>query len=119
MTLNPRDPRPIYEQLQEELRRLILTGGLQSGERLPSVRDLAAQLQINPNTIQRAYSALEREGYIYTIAGKGAFVAAAPEVDEGRKERLWRTFDSAVLELRYLGVSDIQLKSRVEGGAAQ
>ena len=119
MTLNPRDPRPIYEQLQEELRRLILTGGLSSGERLPSVRDLAATLQINPNTIQRAYSALEREGYIYTITGKGAFVAAKQEVDEGRRERLWRAFDSAVLELRYLGVTDAQLKSHIEGGAAQ
>ena len=62
ITINYRDPRPIYEQIQTELRRLMLTGVLPPGSRLPSVRELAGQLAINPNTIQRAYAALEAEG---------------------------------------------------------
>ena len=65
ISLNYRDARPIYEQIKDGLRRLIVSGALQTDERLPSVRTLAAQLAINPNTIQRAYNELEKEGYIY------------------------------------------------------
>ena len=75
ITINYRDPRPIYEQIQTELRRLMLTGVLPPGSRLPSVRELAGQLAINPNTIQRAYRELEADGYILSVAGKGSFVA--------------------------------------------
>ena len=71
IAINYRDPRPIYEQIQAELRRLMLTGALPPGSRLPSVRELAGQLAINPNTIQRAYRELESEGYILSVAGKG------------------------------------------------
>ena len=72
IAINYRDPRPIYEQIQAELRRLMLTGALPPGSRLPSVRELAGQLAINPNTIQRAYRELESEGYILSVAGKAA-----------------------------------------------
>ena len=65
--LDYRDSRPIYEQVQDGLRKLMVAGVLQEGEKLPSVRALAGQLAINPNTIQRAYEALEREGYVYSI----------------------------------------------------
>ena len=75
ITINTRDPRPIYVQIKEGLCRLILSGALQTGERLPSVRELAGQLAINPNTIQRAYRELEHEGFIYSMAGKGSFVS--------------------------------------------
>ena len=75
ISINYRDPRPIYEQIQSELRRLMLTGALPPGSRLPSVRELAGQLAINPNTIQRAYRELEADGYILSVAGKGSFVA--------------------------------------------
>ena len=64
ISINYRDPRPIYEQIQSELRRLMLTGALPPGSRLPSVRELAGQLAINPNTIQRAYRELEADGLI-------------------------------------------------------
>ena len=77
ISLNYRDPRPIYEQLEEKLRRLILSGAIGEGERLPSVRELASQLAINPNTIQRAYRELENEGYIVSVPGRGSFAAAA------------------------------------------
>lgn len=73
--LNYRDAKPIYEQIKDGLRKLVVSNALDAGEKLPSVRELASQLAINPNTIQRAYRELESEGYIYTIIGKGTFVA--------------------------------------------
>ena len=71
ISLNYRDSRPIYEQIKDGLRRLIVTGAMAPDEKLPSVRALATQLSINPNTIQRAYNELENEGYIYSVPGKG------------------------------------------------
>ena len=85
ITINYRDPRPIYEQIQTELRRLMLTGVLPPGSRLPSVRELAGQLAINPNTIQRAYSQLETEGYVYTVSGRGTFVCEVREQNRQRR----------------------------------
>ena len=101
--LDYRDPRPIYEQVQDGLRRLMMAGALQEGEKLPSVRALASQLAINPNTIQRAYEALEREGYVYSLPGKGSFVAPRNEVDQQRKEQLYKTFEDTARELLFLG----------------
>ncbi len=70
-----KDRRPIYEQVIEKFQQMILCGALQAGDAMPSVRSLAMELSINPNTIQRAYQELEREGYIYTMKGKGSFVS--------------------------------------------
>ena len=112
--LDYRDSRPIYEQVQDGLRKLMVTGVLQEGEKLPSVRALAGQLAINPNTIQRAYEALEREGYVYSIGGKGSFVAPRREVDDGRREELFKQLDAAVKELLFLGVSKEELIKRME-----
>ena len=67
ISLNYRDSRPIYEQIKDGLRKLIVTGAIGTDEKLPSVRSLATQLSINPNTIQRAYNELEGEGYIYSV----------------------------------------------------
>ena len=112
--LDYRDSRPIYEQVQDGLRRLMVSGVLREGEKLPSVRALASQLAINPNTIQRAYEALEREGYVYSIGGKGSFVAPRREVDDGRKEELFKQLDAAVKELLFLGLTKAELIKRVE-----
>ena len=68
--------------MRDGLRRLIVSGSLPLGEKLPSVRELSTQLTINPNTIQKAYRDLESEGYIYTVTGKGTFVAAVREDDQ-------------------------------------
>lgn len=68
-----KDSRPIYEQLVEKFKILILKGAIAPDEKIPSVRNLAVDLSINPNTIQRAYAELERQGYIYTVKGKGNF----------------------------------------------
>ena len=117
--LDYRDARPIYEQVQDGLRRLLVSGAIQEGEKLPSVRAMASQLAINPNTIQRAYEALESEGYVYSVPGKGSFAAPNTGVDEGRKHDLLQTFDQTAGELLFLGVSGEELWARVralEGG---
>lgn len=105
LNLNYRDPRPIYEQIRTQLQKLILSGAMPPGEKLPSVRDLAAQLAINPNTIQRAYRELEFEGYILSIAGKGSFVAETASICAQKRDAAVRRFLTAAEELRELGLS--------------
>ena len=112
--LNYRDGKPIYEQIKDGLRKLIVSGAIAKDEKLPSVRELASQMAINPNTIQRALRELESDGYIYTIAGKGSFASDVAEIDDGRKEALFKQFDEAVRELRFLGLSDEALCQRLQ-----
>lgn len=69
------DPRPVYEQIAEYYEKLILNGVMPEGEQMPSVRQVAQQESVNPNTVQKAFAALERDGYIYTVRGRGSFVA--------------------------------------------
>ena len=109
ISINYRDPRPIYEQIQSELRRLMLTGALPPGSRLPSVRELAGQLAINPNTIQRAYRELEADGYILSVAGKGSFVAQVDQSAEQQKKQAVGAFLAAAQRLRALGLTQAQL----------
>ena len=119
LNLDYRDARPIYEQVRDGLRRLMVTGAIQEGEKLPSVRSLASRLAINPNTIQRAYESLEAEGYLYSVPGKGSFAAPHTGVDQGRKEELLGRFDAVAAELLFLGVGGETLVERVhrrEGG---
>lgn len=84
-----RDTRPIYEQVVDKFRMLILHDVLHSGDKIPSVRNLAVDLSINPNTIQRAYTELERQGYIYTVKGKGNFVSDKSQLLLKYKEELF------------------------------
>lgn len=112
--LNYRDSKPIYEQIKEGIRKLILSDSLSANEKIPSVRELASRLTINPNTIQRAYRDLENEGYLYTIAGKGTFVAAPKELHNTRQHELLTEFDEVVEELFYFAVTKEQLTERVE-----
>ena len=114
ISLNYRDMRPIYEQIREEIRRLVISGVLSPGEKLPSVRELAATLAINPNTIQRAYRELENEGYIYSISGKGSFAAPDTEALSNRAEQSMKKFDELCSELFFLGVKPEALVKRVE-----
>ena len=113
ISLNYRDARPIYEQVKDGLRKLVVSGALRPGEKLPSVRTMASTLAINPNTIQRAYEALEREGYLYSVAGKGSFVAERSDVDTARQDSLLAQFDAAVSELLYLGMDEQELARRL------
>ena len=114
ISINTRESRPIWLQIKEGLCRLIFTGVLQEGERLPSVRELAGQLAINPNTIQRAYRELESEGFIYSMTGKGSFVAPLQEVDRERRAAKEAEFRAAALELLRLGTTKAQLEKILE-----
>ena len=114
ISLNYRDSRPIYEQIRDGLRKLIVTGALSADEKLPSVRALAAQLAINPNTIQRAYNELEGEGYIYSVPGKESFAAANAAADSARRAELLTQVRELLSELRYLGVSQQELLNLVK-----
>ena len=118
ININFRDPRPIYEQVKEGFRQLILSGALAADEKMPSVRELAAGLAINPNTIQRAYRELEAEGFIYSIPGKGSFVSPNREISQEELHRRWEDLDHAVRELKFLGVSEEELIRHLkdEGG---
>ena len=121
ITLNSRDPRPIYLQVKESLRQLIIGGVLTPESKLPSVREIAGTLAINPNTIQRAYRELEAEGFIYSITGKGSFVSPSREISGEELRRRWEDLDRAVRELRFLGVSEEELIRHLkdEGGDAK
>ncbi|HIT01271.1 MAG TPA: GntR family transcriptional regulator [Candidatus Enterenecus merdae] len=110
--LNHRDGRPIYEQVRDGLRQLLVVGAIQPGDKLPSVRALAGQLAINPNTIQRAYEALEQEGYVYSVPGKGSFAAQREEIDRTRREELLARLDELAGELLYLGVTPEEIARR-------
>lgn len=114
ISLNYRDSRPIYEQIKDGLRKLIVTGAIATDEKLPSVRALATQLSINPNTIQRAYNELEGEGYIYSVPGKGSFATGDPGADASRRKELWEKVRELLAELRYLGVSQEEMTSLFE-----
>lgn len=114
ISINFRDSRPIYEQVKDSLRRLIVSGALSADDKLPSVRELASQLAINPNTIQRAYRELENEGYICSVPGKGSFACAQTDVNENRRRELLRSFNDTVTELLYLGVTSLQLHEGID-----
>lgn len=86
--LDYKDSRPIYEQVVEKLQELMLLGVLEEDDQMPSVRSLAMELSINPNTIQRAYGELERQGYIYMVKGRGSFVGSIRRLKEARRQKL-------------------------------
>ena len=111
--LDYRDARPIYAQLISGFQEQITTGILQAGDKLPSVRELAGQLAINPNTIQRAYRELEQGGWIATVAGKGCFVCEIPQKEE---KDLLTQFDKVVEALLGSGMTREELVKRLEKG---
>lgn len=100
--LNLTDPRPIYEQITEKMKDLIIRGYLKEHDKMPSVRELSAQLAINPNTIQKAYKQLETEGYIYARPAKGYFVKM-PEAKEDKFSELIEHISDLIRELYFLG----------------
>ena len=119
ITLDYRDSKPIYEQIKESIRRMIHTGILSEDNQLPSVRNLASQLSINPNTIQRAYRELETEGYLYSIPGKGSFVRKSESLHKLKEKSLLDAFDRAAAALLDFGTSAETLHQHLdelEGG---
>jgi len=117
--LNYGHSKPIYEQVKDGLRQLMLSGVLTENAKLPSVRELAVKLTINPNTIQRAYRELEAEGYIVSIPGKGSFVAADGGAHDARKAEIKKKLLAAAEELRAIGVSEDELMAMLREGQQQ
>lgn len=112
--LDYRDVRPIYSQIVDGFREQIVTGVLQTGDKLPSVRELASQLAINPNTIQRAYRQLEMEGWICTVAGKGCFACEKPSQAWEEEDQLMEQFTQTARQLLALGHTRQELAARLE-----
>ena len=111
INIDYRDARPVYEQVKDEFKRLIIKGILKKDDQIPPVREIASTLAINPNTIQRAYKELETEGYIYSAKGRGTFVAEPPKAESTfQKEKTLQSFISALDELLFLGVTKEELE---------
>ncbi len=116
--LDYRDARPIYTQISDGFREQIIAGILRPGEKLPSVRELATQLTINPNTIQRSYRELEVQGWIASVPGKGSFVCGVPLDGVPENSRLMAEFDQLADKLRALGMTNRQLHERIDKGGS-
>ena len=104
-----KDARPIYEQITEKFKVLILKGVLPKDSQMPSVRNLAMELSTNPNTVQKAYSELERQGFIYSVKGRGNFVSGDISLIEKKKEELRERLDQIFDEAKELGISRDEL----------
>lgn len=114
VTINYKDGRPIHEQVRAGFVRLISTGILKADDKMPSVRELASNLAINPNTIQKAYAWLESEGYIYSVAGRGSFVSQANLAFERRKDELMDRFEKVTCEMIELSIDKKELIETIE-----
>jgi len=100
------DHRPIYEQIKEKIKELIISGALKENDKMPSVRELASTLTINPNTIQKAYRDLESEGYIYSLRAKGSFVSPKKDVvKRSDTEEILVEFEGLVTKMKFLGIA--------------
>ena len=115
LNLNYRDSKPIYEQVKDDIRKLVISNAFLANEKLPSVRELASKNAINPNTIARAYKELEDEGYLYPLSGKGTFVSAEikGKNKDKRVEELIVDFDEVVKELLFLKIPGKNLSDRI------
>lgn len=113
--LDYRDKRPLYEQVEEKIQNLIVKGVLEPESKMPSVRALAMELSINPNTIQRAYAELEANGYLYTVKGRGNYVSADTQWRDGERNQLFLEVQKLVKRAWELGVSKEELMSKAKG----
>ena len=112
--LNYGDHRPLYQQITERYKELILTGALKEGDKILSVRELAASLAINPNTIQTAYKELENQGYILSIPAKGSFIAPVKGADRAKLVELRQKLRALIREMKYMGETRESILSEIE-----
>lgn len=108
-----KDRRPIYEQVSDKLRDLMLRGILEQDSQLPSVRSLATDLSINPNTIQRAYTELERQGFIYSVKGRGSFVSANTGLKDLKKKEICGKLEILVDDAKSIGITMVEFQECV------
>ncbi len=113
--IQPSDTRPIYLQIMDEVRRGLVLGLLEPDDALPSVRQLASDLRVNPNTVQQAYRELEREGFVYVRRGRGTFVADSSTDELGRQDLIEAVAERAMKEAYRNGVSLAELVKALEG----
>lgn len=116
IVIDYKDTRPIYEQIVERFKLLILKGAMHEGEQMPSVRNLAMELSINPNTIQKAYTELERQGFIYTVKGRGNFVCADGSLVEERKQEYLQQILALAREILEIGMTKDELMQGIRTG---
>lgn len=109
IVLDYRDKRPIYEQIVDKLEHLIVCGALESNTKMPSVRSLAMELSVNPNTIQRAYAQLEQDGYLYTVAGRGNYVTCEQEWKAGKIKTILQDITVQLEHARDIGIPRSEL----------
>jgi len=119
ITIDAADARPIYVQIMDEIRRAVVLGTVKPDDPLPSVRQLAGELKVNPNTVQQAYRELEREGLVYVRRGQGTFVSeeAAVETDKERRELARMVADRALREAYRNGLSSDDLVEAIREAA--
>lgn len=116
ITIDYRSRVPIYDQIVNGIIRLKTVGVLKVDDKLPSVRQLANELRINPNTVQKAYTMLEADGIIYSVSGKGSFISGDSAADTALHEAACADFEKAVLEAVYRGLSKETLLEIVQKG---
>ncbi|MBQ2882640.1 MAG: GntR family transcriptional regulator [Alphaproteobacteria bacterium] len=109
-----KDRRPIYEQVIEKFQQMILCGALEPDSPMPSVRSLAMELSLNPNTIQRAYQELERQGYIYTMKGKGSFVSNSLKAADHKRREIQEELEKCVSKVFMTGITENEFRDMVE-----
>jgi GntR family transcriptional regulator len=107
--INYRDSRPIYEQIADQYKVLILKGVLPPDEQMPSVRKLAMELSTNPNTVQRAYMELERQGFLYSVRGRGSFVRGGTDIHAQKRAELAERLSAILKEAVEIGIDPAQL----------
>ena len=108
-----RDKRPLYEQIMTRLEELILKGVMSPDDAMPSVRQLAVELSINPNTIQKAYAALEQNGYTYSVSGRGSFVANVEDIMPKKREEILMEFDALIRRALGVGITAKEIEEHI------
>ena len=114
ITVDYQSKTPLYEQIVERFSLLILKGVLKPDEKMPSVRSLAISLSINPNTIQKAYAALEQQGYLYSVKGRGSFVAGVSTLKEQEKTNFYKNLDQLLKYGMDIGIDKDECLSHVK-----
>lgn len=108
------DKRPIYEQIVDRFQNLIMSGVMEADEKMPSVRSLAVEMSINPNTIQRAYTELERSGFIYSVKGRGNFVRGDAALLDKQREKLLVELERQLVVCRNSGIAQDEVVKQVK-----
>ena len=114
IVIDYQDRRPIYEQIVERFQILILKGVLEQDEQMPSVRKLAVELSINPNTIQKAYSILEQQGYIYPVKGRGNFVSGKGSLIQEKRNMFWQEYHEMIKKGTELGITREEFREKID-----